>query len=55
MPRIARSELDSVERESVDALTEETGYLPVALEQAGVYIARSGVRFAITSAQSGRR
>ena len=46
MRRTGRSGLDDAERRAAKKLAEETGYLPLALEQAGVYIAKDGVSFA---------
>jgi tetratricopeptide (TPR) repeat protein len=39
--------LDEAERTAAEKLAEETGYLPLALEQAGVYIAKDEVTFAV--------
>ena len=46
MRRTGRSGLDEAERTAAEKLAEETGYLPLALEQAGVYIAKDEVSFA---------
>src|ERR1017187_304510 len=46
MRRTARSGLDEAERTAAEKLAEEIGYLPLALEQAGVYIAKDEVSFA---------
>ena len=45
MRRTRRSGLDEAERTAAEKLAEETGYLPLALEQAGVYIAKDEVSF----------
>src|ERR1017187_3960683 len=47
MQRTGRTELDEAERTAAEKLAEETGYLPLALEQAGVYIAKDEVSFAL--------
>ncbi|MGA3019878.1 MAG: tetratricopeptide repeat protein, partial [Bryobacteraceae bacterium] len=56
MQRTGRSGLDEAERRGAEKLAEETGYLPLALEQAGVHIAKDGLSFAgyLATYQRGR-
>jgi hypothetical protein len=45
MERTGQTELNEVERTAAMRLAAETGYLPLALEQAGAYIAKDKVSF----------
>ena len=47
MRRTGQTGLGEAERTAAEKLAEETGYLPLALEQAGVYIAKDEVTFAV--------
>jgi hypothetical protein len=44
--RTGRADLEGAEREAAATLARETGYLPLALEQAGAYLAKTGAGFA---------